>query len=133
MEETYQIWIGREKANWTTTLSPKSTIAQLEEVFEEREKYPKNEFRLIYRKETHDEGLDDDEILEDITKEEGKFVAELLPYSPFRNQVMITCETDDMVGEVDILKGPSDGFEHVKLTRRQNNVILAFGNFLKSK
>ena len=126
-EKTYQIWVDREKANWSARLSPTATVADLENEFVKREKYPKHEFRLIYRKESHDEGLDENEILEDITKEDGKFVFELMPYSLSHNKVMITCESDDLVGIVDILKGPTSGFEHVKLTRRQNNVRLAFG------
>lgn len=85
-EKTYQIWVDREKAHWSPKLSPKATVGDLEAEFVKHEKYPKHEFRLIYRKESHDEGLDEDEILEDIVKEDGKFVFELMPYSLSHNK-----------------------------------------------
>ena len=49
-----------------------------------------------------------------------------MPYS-WQNKIKISCENEDMVGKVEILKGSKSYFEYVKLTRRKTDHHLAFG------
>ena len=108
---------------------PQGTVADLKAKLGQVEGFQRDRYRLYFKNGDHEECVDDDEILEDIAKNGGNFVAEISKLSsPFEKcKVNITCDETDCVGEVGILIGTPKKFEHFLLTRRSNNFKLTRG------
>ena len=65
-------------------LDPNSTIEELQTELKDEAGLAPNDYRLYYQRNTHKEPLEENEVLSDITKEDGKFVAEMKPMSVLR-------------------------------------------------
>ena len=70
-------------------------------------------------------GVEDDEILSEITEQGGEFIAEL---SDLGTSGRICIEVEDsLVGDVAILNGSAKHFEHFLFTRSKNNFKFSNG------
>ena len=103
---------------------PQGTVADLKAKLGQAEGFNQDRYRLYFRNGENEEPLEDDEILEDVARNGGNFVAEISKLGPFEKCTLnITCDESE-VGRVGLLIGPQKGFEHFLLTRRSNNFKL---------
>ena len=111
-------------------LPPNSTILDLRTALNKDGGFenPKR-LRILYQLEQNQLiGVEDDELLDDITEKKGEFVAELEDLS---TSGKVTIEVDkDLVAHVEILNGSAKNFEHFLLNRTGNNIKLPNGNAL---
>merc|ERR1719414_1360051 len=80
---------------------------------------------MLYRKPTHDEALDDDDVLTDIVKDDGHFVAEISKLGLFDGTIDLSYEDENHIGDVNVLIGSPKDFEHFKLNHEKNNMKIA--------
>ena len=69
-------------------------------------------------------GLDDDDVLEDITKDPGQFLVQCPPLGALDGQISIQKDFDE---EVNILIGTTKDFEHFKILRYGDKLKLPKG------
>merc|ERR1712018_357443 len=95
-----------ENSTLDLDLAPNATIADLQSELQTREGLDSKDYRLCYKKETHKEALDEDEIIADIVQaNDGMFLVEVEKLNFWKPNVEIRCENDDLVGNVAVLVG----------------------------
>ena len=107
-------------------LDGQATVADLACKLKDFEGLEERDYRLVYRKSDYDEGLEDDELLVDVVKAEGDFVAEVQQYNFLDGELTIDCDTD-LQGKVDVLMGSTKSFEHFRMTRQKNRLKMNYG------
>ena len=110
-------------------LPPTSTILDLRSALNKVGGFENPErLRILYRLESNQlTGVEDDELLDEITERRGEFIAELEDLGP----VKVTIEVaSDLVAHVAILNGSAKNFEHYLLTRTDCNIRLPNGKCL---
>lgn len=109
------------------TLDDNATVEEMKKALSDAEGFHEERYRILYRKPTHDEALDDDDILTEVVKEDGNFVAEISKLGPFDGTIDLTYEDQSCIGNASILMGSPKDFEHFKLNHDKNNMKLKRG------
>ena len=106
------------------TLDDNATVEEMKKALSDAEGFHEERYRILYRKPTHDEALDDDDILTEVVKEDGNFVAEISKLGLFDGTIDLTYEDQSCIGNASILMGSPKDFEHFKLNHDKNNMKL---------
>ena len=120
------------------TLSEKATVEDMKTALGSAEGFqnPQTRQRIYYRKPTHEDPLDDDDILTDIVKDDGHFVAEISKLGPMDGLVDLIYDDQSQCGNAIILMGSPKKFEHFILNHEKNKVKVVDGepfNFIHLK
>ena len=110
-------------------LSPNSTILDLKiTLCKDGEFDNPDRLRIAYQLEQNQlVGVEDEDLLSEITKQNGEFIAELCDLG---TSGMFNIEVrDELVANVAILVGSAKEFEHFLLNRRSNNIKLPNGKY----
>ena len=113
----------------TFEMDDQASVADLSCELKDFEGLQENDYRLVYRKSDYDEGLEDDELLVDVAKADGDFVAEVKQYNVFDGTIQIACD-NDLCGQVDVLMGSTKSFEHFRMTRETNKLKMNLGKII---
>ena len=108
-------------------LSPNATILDLRnELSKDGEFENPDRLRITYQLEQNQSiGLEDEDLLSEITKQKGEFIAELDGLGTYG---MVNFEVkDELVANVAVLVGSAKRFEHFLLNRRSNKIKLPNG------
>ena len=111
------------------TLSENATVEDMKTALGSAEGFqnPQTRYRIYYRKPTHEEPLDDDDILTDIVKDDGHFVAEISKLGPMDGLVDLIYDDQSQCGNAIILMGSPKKFEHFILNHEKNKVKVIDG------